>query len=214
MEKVTIGNAELYCGDCAVILPQLEPVDLILTDPPYGIARAGQPETFTKNPKHKRKKHEDLGWDDNAPPTWLFGLMFEKSKDQMIWGANYFTNSLPATMGWIYWDKGQDGLSMSDGELCFTSRQAALRAFRFNRAEIARDGAVHPTQKPVKLIEFCMSLMPDAETICDPFMGSGTTGVAAINLAKRFIGIERERKYFDIACERISQAQAHGRLAI
>jgi len=211
-EKVVIGNAELWHGDCREILPTLPDFDLMLTDPPYGINRAGQQETFTKKRKHKRKHYEDLRWDEDTPPNWLFGLMIEKSSEQMIWGGNYFTYAIPPSMGWLYWDKGQDGLSMSDGELCFTSRQAALRAFRLNRGEIAKDGAEHPTQKPVRLMEWCMTFTPEAITVCDPFMGSGTTGVACANMGKSFVGIERERKYFDIACQRISAAQAQLRL--
>ena len=130
----------------------------------------------------------------------------------MIWGGNYFTYALPPSMGWLYWDKGQDGLSMSDGELCFTSRQSALRAFRLNRGEIAKDGAEHPTQKPLRLMTWCLSLVPEARTVCDPFMGSGTTGVACAQLGKAFTGIEREPKYFDIACRRIEDAQRQASL--
>jgi len=211
-EEVTIGECRLILGDCREVLPLLPPVDLVLTDPPYGISRAGQKETFTKERKHKRKHYDDLGWDDDTPPHWFFGLLIEKSAEQMIWGGNYFTYALPPSMGWLYWDKGQDGLSMSDGELCFTSRQSALRAFRLNRGEIAKDGAEHPTQKPLRLMTWCLSLVPDARTVCDPFMGSGTTGVACARMGLQFVGIERERKYFDIACRRIEQAYAQPRL--
>ena len=101
---------------------------------------------------------------------------------------------------------------MSDGELAWTSFDFPTRAFTANRVEIQTDGAEHPTQKPARLMVWCLSLVPDAETVCDPFMGSGTTGVACANLGKAFTGIERERKYFDIACERIARAQAQERL--
>ena len=212
MEKETIGNAELYCGDCAVILPQLEPVDLILTDPPYGIGRDGKPPSTSSHGGHKG--YEFMGWDQDAPKPWLFGLMHEKAKHLIIWGGNYYPQNLRPSMGWLVWDKGQR-ISQSDCELAYTNMDKALRSMTLNRAAIAQDGAVHPTQKPVKVMEWSISQAPDdVVTICDPFMGSGTTGVAAMNLEKRFIGIERERKYFDIACERISQAQAQGRLAI
>ena len=210
VEKVEIGSATLYHGDCREVLPLLPRFDLALTDPPYGISRAGQQETFTKERKHKRKHYDDLGWDDDTPPHWFFGLLIEKSAEQMIWGGNYFTYALPPSMGWLYWDKGQDGLSMSDGELCFTSRQSALRAFRLNRGEIAKDGAEHPTQKPLRLMTWCLSLVPEARTVCDPFMGSGTTGVACAQLGKAFTGIEREERYFQIACRRIEDAYRQG----
>ena len=210
VEKVVIGNATLYHGDCREVLPGLQKFDLVLTDPPYGISRAGQQETFTKERKHKRKHYDDLGWDDDTPPHWFFGLLIEKSAEQMIWGGNYFTYALPPSMGWLYWDKGQDGLSMSDGELCFTSRQSALRAFRLNRGEIAKDGAEHPTQKPLRLMTWCLSLVPEARTVCDPFMGSGTTGVACARMGLQFVGIEREERYFQIACRRIEDAYRQG----
>lgn len=108
--------------------------------------------------------------------------------------------------GWLFWDKGQRGLTMSDGELAYTSFQAPLRAITINRCELV--GSEHPTQKPVRLMEWCISQAPETvTTILDPFMGSGTTGVACHKMGKRFIGIERERKYFDIACRRIEDAQ-------
>lgn len=87
IEKQIIGNAEVYCGDCAVILPQLDNVDLILTDPPYGIGIDGQKESINRNPKHNRKAHEKLGWDTNIPCPFIFEAMFFKSKHQIIWGG-------------------------------------------------------------------------------------------------------------------------------
>lgn len=209
MEKEIIGNAEIYCGDCADILPQIEKVDLILTDPPYGIGIDGQKQSLNKNPKHNRKFHESLGWDGEIPGRFIFEAIFHKADHHIIWGGNYFVDRFrEGNKGWLYWDKGQRGLTMSDGELAYTSFKSPLRAVTINRAEIARDGAEHPTQKPVKLMEWCISKCPvEPSVICDPFMGSGSTGVAAVRMGKRFIGIERERKYFDIACERIEAAQ-------
>lgn len=212
-EKVVIGNAELWHGDCREILPTLPECDLILTDPPYGLGIDGQKQSVNKNPKHNRKAHEFLGWDSETPERFVFELMRYKSKEQIVWGGNYFVDKLPhPTKGWLFWDKGQRGLTMSDGELAWTSFNFPMRAFTANRVELQTDGAAHPTQKPVRLIVWCLSLVPDAETVCDPFMGSGTTGVACVNLGKQFTGIERERKYFDIACERIARAQAQERL--
>jgi site-specific DNA-methyltransferase (adenine-specific) len=201
MRVETLGeNVTLYCGDCRDILPTLSRIDAIVTDPPYGIKRSGQSETFTKNPKHKRKLHADSGWDDKRPDRDLFRLMLNISQEQIIWGGNYFADMLPPTMGWLYWDKGQRGLSMSDGELAWTSRQRALRSIVCNRAALV--GSVHPTQKPLKVIEWCLSFV-EGETICDPFMGSGTTGVACVKTDRKFIGIELDPGYFDIACKRI-----------
>lgn len=218
MEKVTIGNAELYCGDCAVILPQLEPVDLILTDPPYGIGEAAN----NNKSRSKIAQSKDYGSDDwdNAPPAnWLFGLMQDKSTHQIIFGGNYF--ALPPTRCVLVWDKDNGANDFADCELAWTNLQKAVRLKKWTwhgmRQEnmSRKEERVHPTQKPTGIMEWAIAQAPDGVvTICDPFMGSGTTGVAAMNLEKRFIGIERERKYFDIACERISQAQAQGRLAI
>ena len=110
-----------HSGDCRQILPQLGKFDLLLTDPPYGIGRSGQAETFTLDPKHKRKDHGDFGWDSERPSKETFVSMLGSSDRCAIWGGNYFADMLPASMGWLYWDKGQNGLSMSDGELAWTS---------------------------------------------------------------------------------------------
>jgi len=205
MTPITIGNATLYLGDCMDILPTLERVDAVITDPPYGIKRSGQPETFTVDAKHKRKLHVDFGWDEGRPAPKTFAAILSKSETQIIWGGNYFSDLLPPTMGWLYWDKGQNGLSMSDGELAWTSMQKALRAFVCNRSALV--GSEHPTQKPEQLMRWCVKQASNPETILDPFMGSGTTGVAAMQLGRKFIGIEIEPKYFDIACTRIENAQ-------
>lgn len=223
MEKVVIGNAELYCGDCAVILPQLDRFDLILTDPPYGIrADSGAAKNSGKvvGEGHRRvakKTYEKTDWDSVTPPSWLFGLMQEKSDHQIIFGGNYFT--LPPTSCVLVWDKDNGETNFADCELAWTNLKKAVRLKKWLWNGFARAGNEerfdHPTQKPTAVMEWCITQAPaDVITICDPFMGSGTTGVAAMNMEKRFIGIERERKYFDIACDRIERAQAQGRLAI
>ena len=208
-EKVVIGNAELWHGDCREVLPLLPAHDLLLTDPPYGIGRDGKPPSTSSHGGHKG--YEFLGWDTDAPPAWLFGLMHEKAANLIIWGANYYPQYLRPSMGWLVWDKGQR-ISQSDCELAYSTLDKALRSMTLNRAAIAQDGAVHPTQKPVQVMAWCIDFAADAQTVLDPFMGSGTTGVACAQLGKAFTGIERERKYFDIACERISRAQAQGTL--
>lgn len=153
-----------------------------------------------------------MGWDAETPDGGLFDLIFDKSHDQIIWGANYFPQFIPPSMGWLFWDKGQR-IAQSDGELAFTSFQKALRVYTLNRVELMKDVAEHPTQKPIRLITWCLTQAPEPySTVLDPFMGSGTTGVACAQMGKAFTGIERERKYFDIACRRIEQAQAQGQL--
>jgi len=215
MEKVTIGNAELYCGDCTVILPQLEPVDLILTDPPYGI---GAGSGTGGNNAAKAKDYGPDTWDKETPPLWLLELILVKGKHQIIFGGNYFR--MPPTSCVLVWDKDNSG-NFADAELAWTNLNKAVRLKKWRWNGMIQEDMKnkeerqHPTQKPTRIMEWCITQAPaDVMTICDPFMGSGTTGVAAMNLEKRFIGIERERKYFDIACERIEAAQAQGRLAI
>lgn len=129
---------------------------LSIVDPPYGIGRSGQTETFTKNPKHKRKHFADKGWDYKKPTSEYWQELFRVSKNQIIWGANYFTDYLPASMGWIFWDKGQD-LSMSDGELAYTSFNKALRRVIINRGQLmVEGGTIHPTQKPIMLYRWLL----------------------------------------------------------
>jgi len=195
----------IYHGDCREILPHLPKVDLVLTDPPYGIGRDGsRPSTSSHG---GRKAYEFRGWDSCAPQQDLLGMLFAISKNQIIWGANYFPSVLPPSMGWLFWDKGQR-ICGSDGELAFTSFDSALRVFTFNRVELLLDGAEHPTQKPLKLIKQCIAHADKhshAQTILDPFMGSGTTLRAAKDLGRKCIGIEIEEKYCEIAVRRLNQ---------
>ena len=191
------------------VLPMLPYCDLILTDPPYGIKRDGKPSSTSSHGGHKG--YEFMGWDDESPSAKLFNLIFKAAELQIIWGANFCPQHLSPSMGWLFWDKGQR-ISQSDGELAFTNMRKALRVFTLNRVAISQDGAEHPTQKPLALMRWCVDQAVKAESILDPFMGSGTTGVAAIQLGRKFIGIEKEERYFDIACRRIEQAAKQGQL--
>jgi site-specific DNA-methyltransferase (adenine-specific) len=208
-EKVVIGNATLYRGDCMEVLPTLGKVDAVITDPPYGMGRDGKPASTSSHGGHKG--YEFLGWDSGAPDAEAFRLLLAAGDKQIIWGANFYPQHLPPSMGWLVWDKGQR-ISQSDCELAFTNMQKALRVFTLNRAAINQDGAVHPTQKPLALMLWCIEQAGRPQTILDPFMGSGTTGVAAVQMGRQFIGIEREPSYFDIACRRIEQAQQQAQL--
>ena len=175
-----------------------------VTDPPYGINKDGQKKT--RGGHGGRKAYEFLGWDSHRPDRKIFDLILKVSKHQIIWGGNYFADVLPARGKWLVWDKGQR-IYQSDGELAYTSMEGALRIFNENRVSLLLEGAEHPTQKPIKLMKWCIEHLPaETEIILDPFMGSGTTGVACVKLGRKFIGIERERKYFDIACRRIEEA--------
>ena len=214
VEPVIIGNATLYLGDCRDILPTLGKVDAVVTDPPYGIGEDGG----DKNRRRGYKPlvvHEKLSWDKERPQKDIFDAIRECSSSQIIWGGNYFADFLPPSMGWLYWDKKMGG-DFSDGELAWTSQKKAVRDFSKSPFAGLSGGhdRVHPTQKPIALMKWCIAFIPDAQTILDPFMGSGTTGVAAVQIGKQFIGIEREPKYFDIACKRIEDAQKQGDLFI
>jgi len=192
----------IYHGDCREILPMLPKCDLLLTDPPYGIGRDGQTQSDGKH--GGRRGYEFADWDDSPPDAELFRLMFAASDEHVIWGGNYFTPHLPPSMGWLVWNKEQR-IHQSDGELAFTSRNAALRIFDANRVILMGDGACHPTQKPLALMKWCLSLFPDAKTVLDPFAGSGTTLVAAKAMGLTAIGIELHEPYCEIAAKRLSQ---------
>jgi len=197
---------QIFNEDCLETMKRMEDnsVDLILTDPPYGINRDGGESG--KNWKQYDKK----GWDTEIPSDEIFKEIFRVSKHQIIWGANYFVNHIPPSMGWIYWDKGQK-LTMSDGELAYTSFQRALRSVTFNRVEITLDGGVHPTQKPLKLFDYCIrkALKEDEEikTVYDPFAGSGTTLIASKSLGLDYIGSELDKDYYEIILKRLSAVQ-------
>ncbi len=193
-----IGDATLYLGDCLEILPTLDKVDAVVTDPPYGIGLAGKPI---------RQKFERAGWDDSTPSDELIGLCISKGDEAIIWGVNYF--SLPPSKGWLLWDKLQpENFTLAMAELAWTNIDRPIKMYRKHPASYDK---FHPTQKPHDLMEWCINYT-SGNIILDPFMGSGTTGVACANLGRKFIGIEIERKYFDIACERIEAAYSQGRL--
>lgn len=196
-------NVTLYQGDCREILPTLGKFDAVVTDPPYGIGKDGQKKT--KGGHGGRKEYEFLGWDAQRPEKPVFDAIISCADKHVIWGGNYFADYLPATGKWLVWDKGQR-INQSDGELAWTSAQGALRIFEKNRVALLIEGAEHPTQKPVDVMRWSILQFDGLNTIIDPFMGSGTTGVAAVKLGRQFTGIELEPKYFDIACRRISEA--------
>jgi len=199
-EIVTIGDATLYLGDCMDILPTLDKVDAVITDPPYGIA-----DDYLK-PSNKGEwsnlYSEKINWDSFAPEDAV-KISISLADKAIIWGGNYF--SLQPKRGWLIWDKMQSHTS-GHAELAWTNLDIPIRSFAYSRAQLSTENKQHPTQKPVGLMTWCIDLSGSSQTILDPFMGSGTTGVAAIQMGRKFIGIEREPKYFDIACKRIEQA--------
>lgn len=207
--KEVIGNATLYLGDCLEILPTLPKVDAVITDPPYGIDADTKNSKKPDDPNGWRHYGTPSGWDKDRRPHEVAALV-AAAKTSIIWGGNYYTDILPPSMGWLVWDKGQDDFSLADVEFAWWSEWKAARRLRYPRALAIKEGGLHPTQKPIKVMEWCIA-KTDGD-ILDGFMGSGTTGVACMNLGRKFIGIEIEPKYFDIACERIENAKRQERL--
>lgn len=212
MKPVIIGNATLYLGDCMEILPTLGKVDAVITDPPYGINENSK-KVASRGKLAAPKDYGHFDWDKEPPPAALIEALRDISKWQAFFGGNYFT--LPPTSCWLVWDKLNGDNDFADCELCWTNWPKAVRRLQWRWNGMIRQGneeRYHPTQKPLEVMKWVIELCPKADAILDPFMGSGTTGVAAIQLGRKFIGIEREPKYFDIACKRIEQAIAQGQL--
>ncbi len=201
-EKVVIGDAELWLGDCRDVLPMLPKVDLVLTDPPYGISYAANPIVGKGK---SRSNHAKKQWDNETPTEGVLMMIRDMCETMIVWGGNYF--ALPKSRGWLSWFKPDGPPCIGHFELAWTSMDMLCRQFERSIGATNAERVGHPTQKPIVLMEWCIGLAKCAGSVCDPFMGSGTTGVACANLGKRFIGVEREREYFDIACERIENAQ-------
>lgn len=201
-----IGDARLYLGDCEEVMaswPDCLHFDALVTDPPYGIAASSG---VGKYGVMKWGGENDLKWDDTAPVSLVYTAI-ARASECIVWGGNYF--GLPPHRCPLVWDKGAGFRARTFAELELAWTNLDLNAKIFCRDPLAKgdyDGKEHPTQKPVELMKWCLGFLPDAETIFDPFMGSGTTGVAAVQLGKKFVGIEREPKYFEAACRRIREA--------
>ena len=193
IREVTIGDCRLIQGDCLDVMKELDPVDAVVTDPPYGIGIA-------KNPV--RQKHEKKDWDAKPIGDHHITMMRQIAEEQIIWGGNYF--DLPPSRGFLIWDKKQpENFSLAMCEYAWWSRDHNAKVF--SKSVLGYDKQ-HPTQKPVALMEWCLGFIPDAQTILDPFMGSGTTLVACAKMGRKGIGIELDPDYFDIACKRVEEA--------
>ena len=193
MRVERIGEATLYLADCMDVLPTLDKVDAVITDPPYGIGIASNPV---------RQAHKKLDWDANPPEKNIIDLCINAGEVSIIWGGNYF--DLPPSQCFYVWDKIQpQDFSLAMCEMAWVNKKSPAKLYRKSVLSYRKE---HPTQKPVELMEWCINQLDCPQTILDPFMGSGTTGVAAIQMGRKFIGIEREESYFNIACERIEQA--------
>jgi hypothetical protein len=174
----------------------------VLTDPPYGVGAENHAGPKSSGWTQWDRKE----WDAARPDAIIFDWLASAPAGAIIWGGNYFSDLLPPKMGWLVWDKMQRDFSLADFELAWTSRDVAGRALSYSRPQALRDGRHHPTQKPVALMEWCLGFLPDAKTILDPFMGSGTTLVACQRMGRHGTGIELDPDYFDIACRRVEEA--------
>jgi DNA modification methylase len=195
-DGITIFNA-----DCRKILPWLERFDLLLTDPPYGIG-AGKMNLGM----WRTSRMEKGDWDKTTPPAWLMDAMLESADKQIVWGGNYY--GLPPSRQYLVWDKGAGfkGRDFAECEQAWCSWDGNAKVFQ--RDPLAAGDyreKVHPTQKPVALMCWCLSLVPQAQTILDPFMGSGTTLLAAKLEGRKAVGIEINRAYCEAAVNRLKQ---------
>jgi DNA modification methylase len=199
-------HCTLYCGDCLDVLPTLGKVDAVVTDPPYGIGKrlvtGGKSAHFTS----MVESGADL-W-DFKPSKQTFDTLLGMSDSQIIWGGNFF--ELPPCDKPLCWDKVRPNQkNLSEWEYAWTSLCGRAEKFDYcgNGGFVSAETREHPTQKPVAVMAWSLRFLPNADLILDPYMGSGTTGVACVNTGRRFIGIEKEEKYFEIAIRRIRQAE-------
>ena len=220
-EWVTIGRARLALGDCRDILPTLPRVDLLCTDPPYGIGEDGgnamkrqRKVGGTSKALADQRAYVDLDWDNSPIDAEVMAMVRSSARWQIIFGGNYY--DCPPAKCWLVWDKVNGNNDFADCELAWTNLPKAVRRIRHMWNGMLRKGQEerhgHPTQKPLEVMKWCIGHAPRSDTVIDPFMGSGTTGVAAVQMGRNFIGIEREPRYFDIACKRIEEAQRQGDL--
>ena len=197
-DKIRIYNED--CLKAMRLMPD-NAYDLAIVDPPYGIKIQQSGGT----PSHLGfKNYAKKNWDNAIPSAEYFHHLNRVSVNQIIWGANYFVEHLDkGTMGWVFWDKGQN-LTMSDGELAFTSFNKALRRIIINRCEIKTDGAIHPTQKPVKLYEWLLDkYAKEGDKILDTHLGSGSIAIACHNMGFDLTAYEIDKDYFEATSKRI-----------
>lgn len=194
----------IYHGDCRDLrchFPEVHlEVDLLLTDPPYGIGFAAQPTDYQRFNGMKPSS-----WDDEKPNAETIAYIRSFARDQVIWGGNYFANHLPPSRGWLSWVKPDAPPSMGNVELAWTSRDMNAKHFSWSIAATNGERVGHPTQKPLAVMTWALSFFPNAQTILDHFMGSGTTLRAAKDLGRKAIGIEIEERYCEIAAKRMAQ---------
>lgn len=200
-EKITITN------ECNMELMKRYPdnyFNLAICDPPYGIGIDGQKKSINKNPKHNRKEHSKKSWDNSIPSEEYFTELKRVSKNQIIWGANYFTEYLKPTKAWIFWYKGQRDLTMSDGEMAWTSFDTVTRQIEINRAQLIKQNTFHPTEKPIKLYKWLLDkYAKQGDKILDTHLGSGSIAIACHDYDFELTACELDKDYYEKAIKRI-----------
>lgn len=190
------GGITIYCGDCREVLPLLGPIDMILTDPPYGIGFAAQPTKWQRLAGHQPKQ-----WD--AVTVSEVPRLIQGARLQVVWGGNYY--ALPISRGWLAWCKPDAPPSMGSLELAWTNQDRNSKHLIHSISATNPERLGHPTQKPMAVMRWCIGQFTDVANICDPFAGSGTTLEAAKAFGVPAIGIEIEERYCEIAAKRLSQ---------
>lgn len=204
VKEERIGDCRLILGDCLKVMPLLGQVDAVVTDPPYGLGKRMQGGTWGAQDHNSGF----LRWDLEAKQEWIDRIL-SINVPSIIWGGNYF--QVPASRCWLIWNKVNAVPTMADFEQAWTNFDRPSKRIDLN---VGRVEFGHPTQKPIKLMEWCLGFLPNAKTILDPFMGSGTTLVACAKMGRAGIGIELDPDYFDIACRRVEAAYAQPDLFI
>lgn len=194
------SSTAIYCADNRNILPLIpdKSIDLLLTDPPYGLNVLMSGGTWGI-----KFKHGDMKDWDYVVDQCVINSSMSKARHSIIWGGNNYL--MPPSRCWLAWDKLQKLDTLADFELAWTDFDKPCKSWTEKRNH-AEGGNLHPTQKPISLMEWCLLQSGDIQTILDPFLGSGTTAVAAKKLGRKCIGIEIEEKYCEIAAKRLSQS--------
>jgi site-specific DNA-methyltransferase (adenine-specific) len=220
MRRLVLPGVELYCGDCVEIMPLLSHVQAVVSDPPYGI---------DYSPKYGRRKMPDGTWLEPKEMPAIIGDDQDFDPAHMLdfpivalWGANHYAHRLPHNGKWLVWDKRCQVIpprNQADCEMAWINKYGAARILYHMWDGMVRDSErdtprVHPTQKPVMVMGWMMdqAKVPEGAVVCDPYMGSGTTGIACIRTGRKFVGIEKDPEHFKTACERIKRELAQGDL--
>lgn len=201
----------IYHGDCRQVLPFLGKFDLLLTDPPYGIGESStKQKTRQGHGLANQRNYGEYSWDVSRPSPATIAAMIDSAGTSIVWGGNYF--DLSPSSCWLVWDKDNGDTDFADCELAWTNIKKAVRRFRWKWQGMLqeqmgdkKEHRTHPTQKPLALMRWCLSLVPDAQTVLDPFMGSGTTLHACLLEGRRAVGIEINERYCESAVNRLRQ---------